>query len=160
MGRCFAPWRFPSPSPVPPCANWSVFPFYACVASSLSSSPLLLLVAPMSFAALPVGSGARCWRNAPDTDRTRSYGRPDGRRNMRSCRTTDTCIFSRRRRHDKPVVLVPWCFQPAPSPPPSPLSDRSILTVTGAGFCSPSSSVIPPISRGAVADVTTVQNGA
>ena len=40
-----------------------------------------------------------------------------------------------------------------------PLSAPSILTVTGAGFRLPSSSVLPPIAREAVIDVTTVKNG-
>ena len=122
VGWCFSPWRFLTPSPVPPRAPWSVPPFRVRVASPLSYYPLLLLVSSVSFASRPVGSGARRWRTAPDTDRTRSYGQPDGRRNARSCRTTDTCIRSRRRWHDTPVLLVPWCFPPAtfPTPPPFP----------------------------------------
>ena len=69
-------------------------------------------------------SSCRVWGatlcTAPDTDRTCSCGRPNGRRTAWSCRTTDTRICSRRRQHDKPVVLVLWRLPPAPSPPTSP----------------------------------------
>ena len=40
-----------------------------------------------------------------------------------------------------------------------PISDPSILTVTDAGFRSPPSSVRPSIARGAITDITSVQNG-
>ena len=120
VGRCFAPWSFLSPSTVSPRAPWPVSPLCARVASSLSCSPLLLLVSPVSFHARPVGSGAQHWRTTLDTERTCSCGQTDGRRNARSCKTTGTRIHSRRRRHEKPVVLVPWCLPLEPSPPPSP----------------------------------------
>ena len=70
--------------------HWSVPHFCARVASYLSSSPLLLLVSHVSFAASPVGSGAWRWRTAPDTNRKRSCGRPDSRRNARSCKILQT----------------------------------------------------------------------
>ena len=110
------------PIPSPPRAPCSVSPICTRAASSPSASPLLPMASPASFADRPVGSGERRWLTAPDTDRTRSCGRTDGRRNTRSCKTTGTRIHRRRRRHDKPVVLVTWCLPPAPSPSPSPLT--------------------------------------
>ena len=93
------------------------------------------------------------WVHRTRHRQTCSCGRPDVRRTAWSCMTSDTHIHSRRRRHDKLVVQVPWFLPLAPSPPPSPFPPPW-------GFFSPSSSVLPPIARGAVTDVATMQNGA
>ena len=124
--RSVVPWRlifrclFLIPSPIPLHAPCLALPFLAHVASPPSFSPLLLLVRSASYAACPIRSGARRWRTAPDTNRTRICGRPDGRRTAWSCRTTDARNRIRHCRNDKPVVLVPWWLSSAPSPPHSP----------------------------------------
>ena len=92
----------------------------ALVASSPAAALLLPLVHSASSAALPSGSGGQRWSTAPDTGRTRSCDLPEGRRTARSDITTVARNCSRHRRHDTPVVLVPWWLLTAPSPPPSP----------------------------------------
>ena len=126
------------PFPRPRC----LFPFHF--------PSLIPLASPVSFAARPIRSGARRWRTAPDTDRTHSCGRQDNwylhsqqALTTRQASCAGAVVFA--------AGAVPSYF---------PSSDPSILTGTGAGFCSPSSSVTYPIARGVVADVMTVQNGA
>ena len=101
-------------------SQWLPLPFPAPV----TASPSAALLRPLDYLALsaacPSGSGAQRWRTAPDTDRTRSCGPPNGSHTAWSCTTTGAYICSRRCRQDTPVVLVPWWFPPAPSPPPPP----------------------------------------
>ena len=93
------------------------------LARPAASPSAALLRPPFSFTSsyvCPAGSGARRWRTAPDTNRTRSYGPPPDSRTAWSCTTTVARVRIRRRRQDPSVCPVPWWLPPAPSPRSSP----------------------------------------
>ena len=108
--------------PLPPHASVSSLLLCARAASSVSLSPSPMCVLPASSAALPVGSGARRWHNTPDIISTCRCEWPCSTFIARSCMSTWARIRSRRRQQYKPILMVPWCEPPAPSPPSSLLS--------------------------------------
>ena len=87
-------WSFHLPSPP---ARARVFPTFILPCHPL---PFLSLFVPFVFlassVALPVGSRARYWHNAPDTNMTCRCGWPCRTRIARSCKSTWGCICNRR----------------------------------------------------------------
>ena len=132
-------------------------PFLAPAAASPSSASLLPPFSSVSSAVCPAGSGARRWRTASYTDRTRSYVPPPDSRTARSCTTTVSRIHSRRCRQDTSVCPVPWWLPPAlspfssPVPPPRALPQRAQVSPRHLCLC------VPLFLEGAHSDVNSVQ---
>ena len=117
-GICLGPILSHSPlgDPVP------AYPLVVRAALFPSLAPYALSVIPSLSDACVVGSGAQCWRTAPDIGMSFRCSWTCGTRITRSCLSKFARICSRRQQKDTHVDLEAWCEPLAQSPPPSPLS--------------------------------------